>query len=84
MSFDIQQAPKKFDRWSGNSQGQGESLKYIQPSGEHGSQNLQVPIREEKLFSPGYAEPLCVSHTDTKMNIKGNNYLYFLLLGDLI
>lgn len=65
MSFDIQ-APKKFDRWSGNSQGRGESLKYNQPSGEHGSQNLQLPIREEKLLSPGYAEPLCVSHTHTQ------------------
>ncbi|XP_008411565.1 pleckstrin homology domain-containing family N member 1 isoform X1 [Poecilia reticulata] len=51
----------KFDRWSGNSQGRAESLKYSQPPSGRGSLNLQVPVHEENLMSPGYAEPLCYS-----------------------
>ncbi|XP_017273376.1 probable pleckstrin homology domain-containing family N member 1 isoform X2 [Kryptolebias marmoratus] len=53
------EAPEKFDGWSGNSHGRVESLKYSQSPGEPGSQNLQLPIREENPLSPGYAEPLC-------------------------
>nr|XP_015823163.2 probable pleckstrin homology domain-containing family N member 1 [Nothobranchius furzeri] len=52
------EAPK-FDRWSGNSQGRVESLKYSQSSSGHGSQNLQLPAHEGNILSPGYAEPLC-------------------------
>ncbi|MED6292416.1 hypothetical protein CHARACLAT_000042 [Characodon lateralis] len=51
----------RFDRWSGNSQGKAESLKYSQPPSGRGSLNLQLPVHEEKLMSPGYSEPLCYS-----------------------
>uniref|UniRef100_A0A672ZXJ9 PH domain-containing protein n=1 Tax=Sphaeramia orbicularis TaxID=375764 RepID=A0A672ZXJ9_9TELE len=47
----------QFDRWSGNSQGRNESLKFSH-SGS-GSRNLQLPIHEDNPLSPGYAEPLC-------------------------
>uniref|UniRef100_A0A8C4IAD6 Pleckstrin homology domain containing, family N member 1 n=1 Tax=Dicentrarchus labrax TaxID=13489 RepID=A0A8C4IAD6_DICLA len=51
------EAPQ-FDRWSGNSQGRSESLKFRQsPSGR----NLQLPIHEDNPLSPGYSEPLCYS-----------------------
>ncbi|KAF7657742.1 hypothetical protein LDENG_00022770 [Lucifuga dentata] len=54
------EAPK-LDRWSGNSQGRSESLKFSQSQSGHGSHNLQLPIHEENPLSPGYAEPLCYS-----------------------
>ncbi|KAM6924760.1 LOW QUALITY PROTEIN: uncharacterized protein plekhn1 [Xenentodon cancila] len=51
------EAPK-FDRWSGNSQGRAESLKFSQSSSGHGSQNLNLPIQDDNPLSPGYSEPL--------------------------
>uniref|UniRef100_A0A3Q1J5A8 PH domain-containing protein n=1 Tax=Anabas testudineus TaxID=64144 RepID=A0A3Q1J5A8_ANATE len=54
------EAPQ-FDRWSDNSQGQTESLKFSQSQSGRGSYNLQLPIREHNLLSPGYSEPLCYS-----------------------
>ncbi|XP_069545084.1 probable pleckstrin homology domain-containing family N member 1 isoform X1 [Brachyistius frenatus] len=54
------EAPQ-FERWSGNSQGRVESLKFNQSLSGRGSQNLQLPIHEENPLSPGYSEPLCYS-----------------------
>ncbi|XP_019718487.1 uncharacterized protein plekhn1 [Hippocampus comes] len=48
-----------FDRWSGNSQGYPESLKFSQSG--HGSHSRQFPTHEENPLSPGYSEPLCYS-----------------------
>ncbi|XP_029291901.1 pleckstrin homology domain-containing family N member 1 isoform X2 [Cottoperca gobio] len=53
------EAPQ-FDRWSGNSHGRSESLKFSRSNGS-GSHNLQLPIQEDNLLSPGYTEPLCYS-----------------------
>uniref|UniRef100_A0A3Q2QHT2 Pleckstrin homology domain containing, family N member 1 n=1 Tax=Fundulus heteroclitus TaxID=8078 RepID=A0A3Q2QHT2_FUNHE len=58
----------KFDRWSGNSQGRAESLKYSQPASGRGSLNLQVPVHEENPMSPGYAEPLCYTSSRPSSN----------------
>ncbi|XP_074501078.1 uncharacterized protein plekhn1 isoform X1 [Sebastes fasciatus] len=54
------EAPQ-FDRWSGNSHGRSESLKFSQSQSGCGSLNLQLPIHEDNPLSPGYAEPLCYS-----------------------
>lgn len=54
------QAPE-FDRWSGNSQGQSESLRLGRSLSGRGSRHLQFPRREDNPLSPGYTEPLCVS-----------------------
>uniref|UniRef100_A0A3Q2YMV0 Pleckstrin homology domain containing, family N member 1 n=1 Tax=Hippocampus comes TaxID=109280 RepID=A0A3Q2YMV0_HIPCM len=47
------------NRWSGNSQGYPESLKFSQSG--HGSHSRQFPTHEENPLSPGYSEPLCYS-----------------------
>ncbi|KAK2851282.1 hypothetical protein Q5P01_007558 [Channa striata] len=52
------EAPQ-FDRWSGNSQGRTESLKFSQSESGRGSHNLQLPMPEDNPLSPGYTEPLC-------------------------
>ncbi|XP_049611585.1 probable pleckstrin homology domain-containing family N member 1 isoform X2 [Syngnathus scovelli] len=52
------EAPQ-FDRWSENSQGYPESLKFSQSG--RGSQSRQFPTHEENPLSPGYSEPLCYS-----------------------
>lgn len=57
---DVVQVPQ-FNRWSGNSQGQTESLKLSQSQSGRGSYNLQLPAHEDNPLSPGYTEPLCVS-----------------------
>ncbi|XP_077580138.1 uncharacterized protein plekhn1 [Stigmatopora nigra] len=49
----------QFDRWSGNSQGQPESIKFNQNG--RGSYNRQIPTHEDNPLSPGYSEPLCYS-----------------------
>ncbi|XP_063741535.1 pleckstrin homology domain-containing family N member 1 isoform X2 [Eleginops maclovinus] len=49
----------QFDRWSGNSQGRSESLKFSQSGSGCGSYKLQLPIHEDNPLSPGYTEPLC-------------------------
>uniref|UniRef100_A0A3B4TXZ8 Pleckstrin homology domain containing, family N member 1 n=1 Tax=Seriola dumerili TaxID=41447 RepID=A0A3B4TXZ8_SERDU len=56
-----QREAPQFDRWSGNSQGQTESLKFSQSPSGRGSHNLQLPIHEDNPLSPGYSEPLCYS-----------------------
>ncbi|XP_077467101.1 uncharacterized protein plekhn1 [Stigmatopora argus] len=56
----------QFDRWSGNSQGQPESIKFNHNG--RGSYNRQFPTHEDNPLSPGYTEPLCYSRpssTDT-------------------
>ncbi|XP_077371101.1 uncharacterized protein plekhn1 isoform X2 [Festucalex cinctus] len=52
------EAPQ-FDRWSGNSQGYPESLKFSQSG--RGSHSRQFPTHEDNPLSPGYSEPLCYS-----------------------
>ncbi|KAM7404573.1 hypothetical protein PAMP_011910 [Pampus punctatissimus] len=54
------EAPQ-FDRWSVNSQGCSESLKFSQSQSGRGSHNLQSSIYEDNPLSPGYCEPLCYS-----------------------
>ncbi|KAG7227090.1 hypothetical protein INR49_022437 [Caranx melampygus] len=56
-----QREAPQFDRWSGNSQGKAESLKFSQSQSGRGSHNLQLPIHEDNPLSPGYSEPLCYS-----------------------
>uniref|UniRef100_A0A3B4WG12 Pleckstrin homology domain containing, family N member 1 n=1 Tax=Seriola lalandi dorsalis TaxID=1841481 RepID=A0A3B4WG12_SERLL len=56
-----QREAPQFDRWSGHSQGQTESLKFSQSPSGRGSHNLQLPIHEDNPLSPGYSEPLCYS-----------------------
>ncbi|XP_029363316.1 probable pleckstrin homology domain-containing family N member 1 isoform X2 [Echeneis naucrates] len=56
-----QREAPQFDRWSGNSHGQTDSLKFSQSTSGHGSHNLQLPIQEDNPLSPGYSEPLCYS-----------------------
>ncbi|XP_056279259.1 pleckstrin homology domain-containing family N member 1 isoform X2 [Pseudoliparis swirei] len=51
----------QFDRWSGNSHGRAESLKFSHSSSGCGTHNLQLPIHEDNPLSPGYTEPLCYS-----------------------
>ncbi|XP_061528705.1 probable pleckstrin homology domain-containing family N member 1 [Phycodurus eques] len=50
------EAPQ-FDRWSGNSQGHAEPLKFSQSG--RGSHSRQFPTHEDNPLSPGYSEPLC-------------------------
>uniref|UniRef100_A0A3Q2DUB4 Pleckstrin homology domain containing, family N member 1 n=1 Tax=Cyprinodon variegatus TaxID=28743 RepID=A0A3Q2DUB4_CYPVA len=60
--YDIIYTPTNTEvRWSGNSQGRVESVRYSQPPSGRGSLNLQLPVHEENPMSPGYAEPLCYS-----------------------
>uniref|UniRef100_A0A3Q3KJI3 PH domain-containing protein n=1 Tax=Monopterus albus TaxID=43700 RepID=A0A3Q3KJI3_MONAL len=54
-----QREAPQFDRWSGNSQGRTESVKFSQSRSGHGSHNLQLPIHEDNPLSPGYTEPYC-------------------------
>ncbi|XP_072223058.1 uncharacterized protein plekhn1 [Leuresthes tenuis] len=54
------EAPR-FDRWSANSQGRVDSLKFNQSQHGHGSQNFHLPIHEDNPLSPGYTEPLYCS-----------------------
>ncbi|XP_034733415.1 probable pleckstrin homology domain-containing family N member 1 isoform X1 [Etheostoma cragini] len=54
------EAPQ-FDRWSGNSHGRTDSLKFSQSQSGCGSHNLPVPIHNDNPLSPGYSEPLCYS-----------------------
>ncbi|XP_035864243.1 probable pleckstrin homology domain-containing family N member 1 isoform X1 [Sander lucioperca] len=54
------EAPQ-FDRWSGNSHGRTDSLKFSQSPSECGSHNLHLPIHNDNPLSPGYSEPLCYS-----------------------
>ncbi|XP_034394275.1 pleckstrin homology domain-containing family N member 1 isoform X2 [Cyclopterus lumpus] len=54
------EAPQ-FDRWSGNSHGRTESLKFSHSPSGCGTHNLQLPIQEDNPLSPGYTEPLCYS-----------------------
>ncbi|XP_060930557.1 probable pleckstrin homology domain-containing family N member 1 [Limanda limanda] len=56
-----QKEAPQFDRWSGNSQGRSESLKFSQSTSGRGPHNLQLPIHEDNPLTPGYAEPLCYS-----------------------
>ncbi|KAL6119802.1 plekhn1 [Pungitius sinensis] len=51
----------QFDRWSGNSHGCTESLKFNHSQSGCGSHNLHIPIHEDNPLSPGYSEPLCYS-----------------------
>ncbi|CAG6021312.1 unnamed protein product [Menidia menidia] len=59
------EAPR-FEKWSGNSQGRAESLKFSQSLGGHGSQNPQLPIPEDNPLSPGYSEPLFYSSSSSR------------------
>jgi len=68
-----QQTPQ-FDRWSGNSHGRAESLKFSHSSSGCGTHNLQLPIHEDNPLSPGYTEPLCVSHLYILELIKQSNH----------
>ncbi|KAF3696778.1 Pleckstrin -like proteiny domain-containing family N member 1 [Channa argus] len=52
------EAPQ-FDRWSGNSHGRTESLKFSQSESGRGSHSLHLPTHEANPLTPGYTEPLC-------------------------
>ncbi|KAG7520087.1 hypothetical protein JOB18_022713 [Solea senegalensis] len=56
-----QREAPQFDKWSGNSQGRSDSVKFSQSTSGYGPHNLQLPIHEDNPLSPGYAEPLCYS-----------------------
>nr|XP_061802286.1 pleckstrin homology domain-containing family N member 1-like [Nerophis lumbriciformis] len=61
------EAPQ-FDRWSGNSQGYSESIKFSQSA--RGSYNRELPTHEDNPLSPGYSEPLCYSRPSSTDNTR--------------
>lgn len=61
----IPQAPE-FDRWSGTSREASEPQRQSQD--KRRSRELQLPVGDDNLVSPGYTEPLCVSACSNSPN----------------